>query len=153
MTEQENDQETDQETVIVENDAPDQSGTLLDGLRRVLMAGIGVAVLAQEEIEDFVTKLVDRGEIAENDGRTLVTDVLERRRNEIQDRSKKAGDSVDRRIEGILNRLNVPTQSEISDLSKQISELSKKVDEIKELDEPSEIDEPSEPGEPSELED
>ena len=126
---------TEQESEIVENNAPDEGGTFLEGLRRVLMAGIGVAVLAQEEIEDFVIKLVDRGEIAENDGRSLVSDVLERRRNEIQDRSKRAGDSVDRRIEGMLNRLNVPTQSEIAGLSEQISELSKKVDELRALDE------------------
>ena len=126
---------TEQESEIVENNAADEGGTFLEGLRRVLMAGIGVAVLAQEEIEDFVIKLVDRGEIAENDGRSLVSDVLERRRNAIQDRSKQAGDGVDRRIEGMLNRLNVPTQSEIAGLSEQISELSKKVDELRALDE------------------
>ena len=126
---------TEQDSEIVENNAADEGGTFLEGLRRVLMAGIGVAVLAQEEIEDFVIKLVDRGEIAENDGRSLVSDVLERRRNAIQDRSKQAGDGVDRRIEGMLNRLNVPTQSEIAGLSEQISELSKKVDELRALDE------------------
>ena len=126
---------TEQENEIAANNAPEEGGSFLDGLRRVLMAGIGVAVLAQEEIEEFVTRLVDRGEIAENDGRSLVSDVLERRRKEIQDRSKQAGDRVDRRMEGMLNRLNVPTRSEISNLSEQISELSKKVDELRDLDE------------------
>jgi poly(hydroxyalkanoate) granule-associated protein len=123
-----------QENQTVENDSANESGTLLEGLRRVLMAGIGVAVLAQEEIEDFVTKLVERGEIAENDGRSLVSDILDRRRKEIQERSKQAGGGVDRRIEGMLSRLNVPTQSDINNLSEQISELSKKVDELRELD-------------------
>lgn len=126
---------TEQESESAADNAPDEGSALVDGLRRILLAGIGVAVLAQEEIEDFVTRLVDRGEIAENDGRSLVSDVLERRRQEIQDRSKQAGDGVDRRIEGMLNRLNVPTQSEISNLSEQISELSKKVDELRDLDE------------------
>ena len=126
---------TEQENQTVESDSANESGTLLEGLRRVLMAGIGVAVLAQEEIEDFVTKLVERGEIAENDGRSLVSDILERRRKEIQERSKQAGGGVDRRIEGMLSRLNVPTQSDINNLSEQISELSKKVDELRELDE------------------
>lgn len=127
MTEQESDTGGVEPTV--------ESGTLLEGLRRILMAGIGVAVLAQEEIEDFVTKLVDRGEIAENDGRSLVSDVLERRRSELQRRSREAGSEVDRRIEGMLTRLNVPTQSEIKQLSDQISELSKKVDELRILEE------------------
>ncbi len=126
---------TEQESESIVDSAPDEGGPLLEGLRRILMAGIGVAVLAQEEIEDFVSRLVDRGEIAENDGRSLVSDVLDRRRKEIQERSKQAGDGVDRRIEGMLNRLNIPTQSEIATLSEQISELSKKVDELRDLDE------------------
>jgi len=126
---------SEQEIEIVESDASDEGSTLLEGLRRVLMAGIGVAVLAQEEIEDFVTKLVDRGEIAENDGRSLISDVLERRRKEVQDGTKRASGGVDRRVEGVLNRLNVPTRSEIAELSQQISELSVKVDQLRELDE------------------
>ena len=40
---------SEQEIEIIENDAPDDSNLFLDGLRRILMAGIGVAVLAQEE--------------------------------------------------------------------------------------------------------
>ncbi|NCF68573.1 MAG: hypothetical protein GWP61_21645 [Chloroflexi bacterium] len=126
---------SEQEIEIVESEASEQGNALLDSLRRVLMAGIGVAVLAQEEIEDFVTKLVDRGEIAESDGRSLVSDVLDRRRKEIQEGTKKASDNVDRRVEGVLGRLNVPTRSEINSLSEQISELSKKVDQLRELDE------------------
>ena len=31
--------------------------------RKVLLAGIGAAVLAQEEIERYLTRLVERGEI------------------------------------------------------------------------------------------
>ena len=125
---------TEQEIEIIENDASEDSNSLLDGLRRILMAGIGVAVLAQEEIEDFVTRLVDRGEIAENDGRSLISDVLERRKQEIQNNTRKVSDGMDRRVEGVLNSLNVPTKSEIASLSEQISELSKKVDELQALD-------------------
>jgi len=126
---------SEQEIEIIESNTSETGNTFLDGLRRVLMAGIGVAVLAQEEIEDFVTKLVDRGEIAENDGRSLISDVLEQRRQEVQARTKKASDSVDRTVEGMLGRMNVPTRSEINSLSEQISELSKKVDQLRELDE------------------
>lgn len=123
-----------QENQTIESNSSPENAPFLDGLRRILMAGIGVAVLAQEEIEDFVTRLVERGEIAESDGRSLVSDVLERRKQTIRERSKQASDNVDQHIEGVLNKLNVPTQSEISDLSKQISELSKKVDELKALE-------------------
>jgi poly(hydroxyalkanoate) granule-associated protein len=125
---------TEQETEFVDSGSSEDSGSFLDGLRRILMASIGVAVIAQEEIEDFVTRLVDRGEIAENDGRNLVSDVLEKRKEEIQNNTRKVSDGMDRQIEGALNRLNLPSKSEIASLGEQIDELSKKVDELQELE-------------------
>ncbi len=126
---------------IVEEESLDGSNPLLDSLRRVLMAGIGVVALAQEEIEDFVNRLVDRGEIAEQDGRSLINDILENRKQALDSRrqavvettrkaSGRASSEVDQRIEGILHRLNIPTVNEIDQLSNQIDALSKKIDEL-----------------------
>jgi poly(hydroxyalkanoate) granule-associated protein len=100
---------------------------LLKAARKVLLAGIGAMALAQDEVEDFVTKLVERGEIAEKDGRKLVDEILERRKQ----RMSKAEDEVSKRVEEVLDRLNVPTKSDIEALSKKIQALSRKVDELK----------------------
>lgn len=106
------------------------SNALLAGLRRVLMAGIGMVVLAQDEIEDFVNRLVERGEIADGDARKLLADVLESQKKTVQGGARSAGDEVDKRLEGLLGRMNIPSKSEIDALSAKISELSKKVDEL-----------------------
>ena len=95
---------------------------------KVLLAGIGAVALTQEEVERFVAKLVERGEIAEQDGKKLVSDVMEKRKKE----TKKAESELDKRLEDLLNRMNVPTKSDINALSAKITELSKKVDELKE---------------------
>lgn len=120
------------------NETPDtgtaESNALLSGLRRVLMAGIGAAVLAQEEIEDFVDKLVERGEIAEGDARQLVSDVVDSQKEMVRGGTKLAEDQIDRGLDGTLGRLNIPSKSEIEALSAQIAELSKKVDELTELE-------------------
>lgn len=100
---------------------------LLDAARKVLLAGIGAVALAQEEIEDFVNKLVERGEIAEKDGKKLVREVMERRKKE----TDKAEDEIAKRVEDVLDRMNVPTKSDIEVLSEKITALSKKVDELK----------------------
>jgi poly(hydroxyalkanoate) granule-associated protein len=100
---------------------------MVDIARKVLLAGIGAVALAQEEIEDFVNRLVDRGEIAEKDGRRLVNDVMERRKKQME----KAGDELDRRIEQILHRMNVPTKSDIDALTRKVTTLTKKVGELK----------------------
>jgi len=105
----------------------EERNPLLDVVRKVLLASIGAVALAQEEIEDFINKLVERGEIAEKDGRALVRDTMERRKKQ----TAKAEEELDQRVEELLHRMNVPTKGDIEALSTKITELTKKVDELK----------------------
>ena len=100
---------------------------LYEALRKVLLAGIGVVAIAQEEIDDLVEKLVERGEIAEKDGKKLIHEINEKRKNQ----SKKAEDQVSKRIEDALDRMNVPRKSDIDALGEKITVLTAKVDELK----------------------
>jgi poly(hydroxyalkanoate) granule-associated protein len=115
------------EEVMEPTNGGQERNPLLEAARKVLLAGIGAVALAQEEIEDFVNKLVERGEIAEKDGKKLVREVMERRKKE----TDKAEDEIAKRVEDVLDRMNVPTKSDIEVLSEKISALSKKVDELK----------------------
>jgi len=111
----------------VQQEAKEKVSPLLDAVRRVLLASIGAVALAADEIEDFVNKLVERGEIAEKDGRKLVKDVLERRK-EMSPIEQK----LDRQMDRFLTRLNIPTRDDVESLSARIADLSKKIDELKE---------------------
>lgn len=105
----------------------EEHGPLFEAARKVLLASIGAVALAQDEIEDFINRLVERGEIAEKDGRKLMNEVMDRRKKE----TEKANDEVSKRVEEILDRMNVPTKSDIEALGEKIAVLSKKVDELK----------------------
>ena len=109
------------------NPEKEERSPLLEALRKVLLAGIGAVVIAQEEIEDLVNKLVERGEIAEKDGKKLVHEVMDKRKKE----AVKAEDEVTKRIEDILDRMSVPTKADIDALGEKIAALTKKVDELK----------------------
>jgi poly(hydroxyalkanoate) granule-associated protein len=100
---------------------------LLEAARKVLLAGIGAVALAQDEIEDFVNRLVERGEIAEKDGRKLVREVMDKRKKD----AEKAEDEVSKRVEEILDRMSVPTKADIEALGDKIAQLTKKVEELK----------------------
>jgi len=100
---------------------------IYEALRKVLLAGIGAVAIAQEEIEDLVQKLVERGEIAEKDGKKLINEVNEKRKGQ----SKKAEDQASKHIEDILDRMNVPRKSDIDALGEKINVLTAKVDELK----------------------
>ena len=103
----------------------------VDTARKVLLASIGAVALAQEEVEDFVNRLVERGELAEKDGRKLIKDVMERRKERAQEANQEAKGELDERIEKMLERMNVPTKSDIDALSRKVTRLSNKVDELK----------------------
>ena len=101
--------------------------SLLEASRKVLLAGIGAVALAQDEIEDFIGKLVERGEIAEQDGKRLISEIIDKRKKS----ADKAEDEFTKRIEEILDRMNVPTKEDINKLGQKITNLTKKVDELK----------------------
>ena len=100
---------------------------MYEATRKVVLASIGAVALAQEEVEQFISKLVERGEIAEKDGKKLVHEVMDKRKKE----TKKAEGEVDKRMEELLARMNVPSRSDIDALSAKITALTKKVDELK----------------------
>ncbi|MER2600103.1 MAG: phasin family protein [Caldilineales bacterium] len=116
--------------------------TMLSTVRRVLLASVGVVALTRDEIEDFVNHLVERGEIAEQDGRRLIRETLRRQRGGVEEIAEKVQDgtekqvmraenALDHRIETVLGRLNVPSKNDIDQLSDKISSLAKKVDALK----------------------
>jgi poly(hydroxyalkanoate) granule-associated protein len=110
----------------VDNTVEEVHGPLYEASRRVLLASIGAIALAQDEIEDFVEKLVERGEIAEKDGKKLVHEVIDKRKKDVS----KAEDELNKRIDEVVERMDVPTKTDIDALGDQIDELSNKVDAL-----------------------
>ena len=109
------------------SDEEKEGSRLLEASRKLMLASIGAVALAQDELESLAQRLVERGQIAEQDSKRLVRDIMERRRQETQ----KAEDQMEKRVEELLQRMNVPTKSDIEALSAKIEALSKKVDELK----------------------
>jgi polyhydroxyalkanoate synthesis regulator phasin len=113
---------------VHEETTEEQTGNpMVATARKILMASIGAVSLAQEEIETFINQLVERGEVAERDGRRLLSDVMERRKNQV----KEVESDLEARIEDVLSRLNVPTKADIEALGSKIMSLTRKVDGLK----------------------
>lgn len=117
---------------VMEEELTGENGhnPILDMAHKVLLAGVGAISLTQEEVEKFVNKLVERGEIAEKDGRKMIKDIMERRRKQAEDVRSETEEKVDKRLDEMLTRLNVPTRDDIDALSKQIATLTRKVDAL-----------------------
>jgi len=113
--------EVSEEEVVIEE------ASILESLRRVLLASVGVVALTIEEIGELVDKLVERGEIAEQEGKKLVIEIKEKRKK----KTDEAEDMASSRMREMMDKMDIPTKSDINDLSAKIATLSKRVDELK----------------------
>ena len=115
------------EVIVEKSGEEEERGPLYEATRKVVLASFGAMALAQEELEQFINKLVERGELAEKDGKKLIREAMDKRKKE----TKKAESELDKRIEELLARMNVPSKTDIDALSAKITALTKKVDELK----------------------
>jgi poly(hydroxyalkanoate) granule-associated protein len=118
----------------VRNEVIVQSANLYLAVRKVLLTSLGAMALTAEETNEFLSRLVERGEIAETDAQKLINDLRSqsRKREEDankarEDMTKKAGMALEDSVETILTRLNVPNKTEIEELSRKIGQLNEKV--------------------------
>ncbi len=145
------DEQVESEQVVDNEDG----NSLLETTRRMLLASVGAVVMVQEsagkqvnsfmgDVEAFVGKLVERGEIAEKDGRQLINDVVEKQKAAAQKLASSAKEKldsaessvttqlkIDKPLNGVIERLNMPTRDDIDTLTKKIAALNRKVDRYK----------------------
>ena len=120
--------------VDVRNELIVQSANLYLVVRKALMASLGAVALTAEEANEFVNRLVERGEIAEADAQRLISDLRAQGRKQEEEASKareeltrKAGMAIEGSVETILHQFNAPDKAEIEELSRKIGMLNDKV--------------------------
>ena len=101
-------------------DEPVKRTVFYDLSRKILLAAIGGAAIASDEIAHYVTKLAERGEIAEKDARALIREVFKSRQK--LEKEQKETEEL---------KSNQTSRVEIEELNAQIAELNKKIEELK----------------------
>jgi polyhydroxyalkanoate synthesis regulator phasin len=102
------------------SDEREKRGSLYELTRKIMFATLGAAVIAQDEMDSFITHLAERGEIAEKDARRLVNELVERREKLERER----------RAEQHRTQPGVATKADIDALNARIAELTRKLDEM-----------------------
>ncbi len=109
---------------------------------KTFLVGLGAAGMAQDGVKkswesgnEFAGKLVERGETMSNERRQQIDNRIEQRQARVKDLSsdlnQKVGDSYNQVTNAALKSMNVPSRTEVQDLSKQINSLDRKVDKVR----------------------
>jgi polyhydroxyalkanoate synthesis regulator phasin len=98
--------------------------TVFESIRRALMAGLGV----QEKVKELVDELVKKGELSEAQAAKLV--------KEWTDKVSKSGDDLGKSITELINKslekMNIPTRSEVEKLNKKLQSVSARLKKLEE---------------------
>ncbi len=97
-------------------------------IKRLLLAGVGAIALTKDEVDDFLDRLVERGELAEEEAHKMLKEVAERQEKKAQKAVEKMG--VEKKVEKVSDKADIPRKSDIDALAGRIEEISRKLDAL-----------------------
>lgn len=95
---------------------------MFDILRNALLAGFGV----QDKVKEFIDELVKKGELNESQGAKLVKEWSDKAEKNTEEISKGLKDL----IENTLDRMKLPSKSEVDKMQEKINALEARVAKI-----------------------
>ena len=98
---------------------------MLNIIKKSMLTGIGLALIAKDEVEDLAKELVNKGKMSENEGTKFLED-LQKRYDETQ---KKLEEKVQRAVKDFMKKADVVTGDELKGLKKEIRDLKKAISE------------------------
>ena len=129
-----------------DRDTSEIEAKVRDSASRVWLAGLGALALAEKEGGKLFKSLVAKGETVESSGRARIEqfkegmgavaeaakEKLESASNDVRDRAgetwSKVEREIDARVASALEKVGVPSKSEISRLTRRIEELTAMVE-------------------------
>ena len=98
---------------------------MLNITKKALLTGIGLALIAKDEVEDLAKELVNKGKMSENEGTKFLED-LQKRYDETQ---KKLEEKIQQAVKDFMKKADVVTGDELKGLKKEIRDLKKAISE------------------------
>jgi len=98
---------------------------MLNIIKKSMLTGIGLALIAKDEVEDLANEFVKKGKMSEKEGTKFMED-LRKRYDEIQ---KQLEERVQQAVKDFMKKADVVTGDELKGLKKEIRELKKAISE------------------------
>jgi len=96
---------------------------MLNIIKKSLLTGIGLALIAKDEVEDLARELAQKGQMSEKEGGKFIKDLQER----YDDTQKKLEEKVETAVKEFMKRADVVTTDELKGLKKEIRDLKKAI--------------------------
>lgn len=92
---------------------------MLDFVKRAFLAGVGVAYMTTEKVEQIGKKLMSEAKMSEAEGQKFIDELVKKSEHARSAVDKLVKDGVD----AALKKLSVPSKDEVAELKRRIAEL------------------------------
>ena len=97
---------------------------MIELVKKAMFTGVGMVALTKEKIEDVSREFVEKGKLSEEEGKRLMDELLSR-----SEESKKVlKDQIEVSVKSVLDRMDIPSKSDIKKLQDEIASLRQKVE-------------------------
>jgi len=96
---------------------------MLDLIKKTMLTGVGLTLLAKDEVESLAKELIDKGKMSEKDGKKFLDD-LSKRYEEVQN---KLENRVEKTVKEFFKKADIVTTDELKALKKEIRDLKKAI--------------------------
>jgi polyhydroxyalkanoate synthesis regulator phasin len=100
---------------------------MIETLKKAALTGIGIAYMTKEKIEEVGKKIAEEAKLSKEEGKKLITYL----HKQAEEAKKGLEGQVDKLVQKALQRLDVPTKSDLKKLQKEIKELKKNMEKQK----------------------
>lgn len=111
--------------------------TMTGGIKKVALAGVGAVAVAGDEAKKqiktargSINKLASRGDDAQVKSRKALRQFLTDRTQDVKNGAQTVTGRLENQVANIMGKLNVPTKSDIVELTRRIDSLSRKIDRL-----------------------
>ena len=103
---------------------------MLDIIKKSVLAGIGAIAVTEEKVRELVAEFVQKGEISQKEGETLVSDL----QHVLDENKAKLTALIEQQVRKLLNELHLATQHDLAEtvkaLKKDVAKIEQQVAQL-----------------------
>jgi len=92
---------------------------MLDSIHKMFLAGVGLAAMTKDKIDEHIKELVERGKLTEKEGREIADDMLKKSKQAKEDLEKQ----VEKLVQQTLQTLQIASKEDVEKLTARIEKL------------------------------
>jgi len=92
---------------------------MLDSIHKMFLAGVGLAAMTKDKIDEHVKELVEKGKLTEKEGREIADDMLKKSKQAKEDLEKQ----VEKLVQQTLQTLKIASKEDVEKLTARIEKL------------------------------